>query len=66
MEVDEKFWNAELKDLKKGSMENENNYECLLCGRKVDKGIIYTEQRIFYEPESYMHLHINKTHRSGI
>lgn len=64
MEIDEKFWNAEFEDLKRGFMENENNYECLLCGHVVDKGIIYPEHGIFYEPESYMHLHIKKTHRS--
>lgn len=64
MEIDENFWNAKIEDLKRGFIENDNNYECLLCGRIVPKGIIYPEGKVLHEPESYIKVHIKKDHGS--
>jgi len=64
MEIDETFWSAQIDDLRKGFIENRDNYECLLCSKIISKGIIYPDNEILYEPESYMKLHIEKTHKS--
>ena len=60
----ELFWNASLDELKCGFTQNDNNYICLLCGKKTEKGIIYPEAGAFYEAERYMRIHIEKEHQS--
>ena len=64
MEIDETFWSAQIEDLKKGFIKNNDNYECLLCGKIISKGVIYPDNEILYEPENYMKLHIEKVHKS--
>lgn len=64
MTVSDLFWNATIEEQKKGFTQDEDNYICLLCGRKIEKGIIYIENGIYYEAEKYMKIHIEKTHQS--
>lgn len=64
MNVSELFWDASLEDLKKGFVQDEENFICLLCGRKIEKGIIYPEGRVLYEASKYMAVHIQKEHTS--
>ena len=58
------FWNASQEELKSGYVEEENNYICLLCGKKIEKGIIYQLDNIFYEAERYIRIHIENEHQS--
>ncbi len=64
MNVSELFWNASLEELKKGFIQEDDYYLCLLCGEKVEKGIIYQNEGVFYEAERYIRVHIEKAHRS--
>ena len=64
MEIPDLFWNAEFEDLKSGYVQDEDHYVCLLCGKKIEKGIIYPEGEVFYEASRYMRLHIQKIHQS--
>jgi len=64
MNDQERFWNASLEDLKRGYWEESNYYGCLLCGKRVEKGIIYQEDGILYEAEKRINVHIQKNHRS--
>ncbi|UPM54679.1 DUF2087 domain-containing protein [Gottfriedia acidiceleris] len=58
------FWNADLEELKQGYIEEENHYLCLLCSKKIEKGIIYQDSGILYEAEKYMKVHIEQSHDS--
>lgn len=58
------FWNASLAELKQGYIQEEDSYICLLCGEKIEKGIIYPHESILYEAERYMRIHIESTHQS--
>ncbi len=58
------FWNADIEELKQGYMEEENHYLCLLCSKKIEKGIIYQDSGILYEAEKYMKVHIEQSHDS--
>ncbi|PGM52251.1 DUF2087 domain-containing protein [Bacillus sp. AFS053548] len=58
------FWNADIEELKQGYMEEENHYLCLLCSKKIEKGIIYQDSGILYEAEKYMKIHIEQSHDS--
>lgn len=58
------FWNASLNELKSGYIEQDDRFTCLLCGRQVEKGIIYPGDGILYEAERYMRIHIDQIHQS--
>ncbi|MCP1223341.1 DUF2087 domain-containing protein [Sebaldella sp. S0638] len=61
---EEIFWNSDIKDIKKGYVENEECFECLLCGMKTEKGIIYKEDNTLRDAEKEMKFHISKVHVS--
>ncbi len=64
MIVSDYFWNASIEELKKGYIQESDSYICLLCGEKIEKGIIYTHEDVLYEAERYMRIHIEVTHLS--
>ncbi|MCM3761967.1 DUF2087 domain-containing protein [Alkalihalobacillus oceani] len=64
MDVSEQFWEASLDQLKQGFVEEQHSYSCLLCGEKVEKGVIYPYENVSYEAERFMRIHIEKTHNS--
>lgn len=64
MEISDLFWNASLEELKQGYIEEKNTYICLLCGEKIEKGIIYPFENMFFEAERYTRIHIESTHQS--
>lgn len=64
MELSEIFWNASIEELKKGYTEDSDSYICLLCGKKLEKGVIYPHENALYEAERYMRVHIEATHHS--
>jgi DNA-binding CsgD family transcriptional regulator len=66
IQVSELFWNASLDELKRGYVFQEANesYVCLVCGKSFTKGIIYSEDQIYYEAEKFAAVHIVKEHVS--
>lgn len=64
MQISDLFWNASLEELKQGYIEEKNDYTCLLCGQKTEKGIIYPDRGVLYEAERYMSIHIENVHQS--
>ena len=64
MEISELFWNASLAELKRGYVDDHTAYICLLCGEKIEKGIVYPYEDILYEAERYMRIHIESSHQS--
>ncbi|WP_054956457.1 DUF2087 domain-containing protein [Paenibacillus dakarensis] len=64
MELHERFWNASIQELKRGYVEEEHGWVCLLCGRGVEKGIIYPDDDVLYESERYISLHVEREHGS--
>ena len=64
LELSELFWNVSIEDLKCGYTEVLDSYICLLCGKKVEKGIVYPHGDILYEAERFMRIHIEESHHS--
>lgn len=64
MNISDLFWNASPEELKNGYVEEEDFYICLLCGKKIEKGIIYPEESILYEAGRYIRVHIENVHGS--
>ncbi|MDQ7092547.1 DUF2087 domain-containing protein [Desulfosporosinus sp. PR] len=64
MKMSELFWNASIDDLKQGFFQEPEHYTCLLCGQKIEKGIVYQQDDVFYEALRYIKLHIEQEHGS--
>ncbi|MDQ0272671.1 DUF2087 domain-containing protein [Cytobacillus purgationiresistens] len=64
MKQSEVFWNASLSEMKRGFVEESENYICLLCGKTTEKGIIYGKDDIFYDAEKFLKKHIEDIHGS--
>lgn len=64
MELSDFFWNASLDELKRGYIEEKDFFTCLLCGEKIEKGIVYSHDDTLYEAERFMRVHIKLTHQS--
>lgn len=64
MNVNEQFWSATVEELKRGYVEKEQDYLCLLCGQTVEKGIIYPVDALLYDAGRFMRHHIETEHGS--
>lgn len=64
MSISDLFWNASFEDLKCGYVQELDHYVCLLCGEKIEKGIIYSVEGVLYEAGRYMRIHIDQVHQS--
>src|SRR5690554_4495551 len=64
MEISDMFWNASLEELKQGYNRDENYFTCLLCGKVLEDGVVYSVEAHFYEAERYMRHHIEQDHHS--
>ena len=60
----EGFWQASLAELKRGYREDDSVYQCLLCGNRTEKGIVYPHEGLLYTAEKMMQTHIQKKHGS--
>jgi hypothetical protein len=58
------FWDATLEELKRGYIQGISSFTCLLCGKKIEKGIIYPFEGILYEAERYTRIHIETSHQT--
>lgn len=60
----EEFWNAGIDDVKKGYIEDDNEYKCLICNERFTKGRIYEIDSLLYDAEKAVKLHIENKHTS--
>jgi hypothetical protein len=64
MELSDLFWSASLEEMKRGFIEEEDSFICLMCGEIIEKGMVYPYQDKFYLAEKYMGVHIERRHLS--
>ncbi|PKL49067.1 MAG: transcriptional regulator [Candidatus Riflebacteria bacterium HGW-Riflebacteria-2] len=50
--------------IKQGFTEGRKFYECIICGREIEKGMIYKDGAELYEAHRFMELHITRAHGS--
>jgi len=62
MKASELFWHASPAEIKNGYIDTGQEYVCLLCGEKIEKGLVYPGDGIFYEAQRYIQVHIEENH----
>lgn len=62
----EVFWDATIEDVKKGFIESDEHYKCIICEEEFIKGRIYEIDSILYDSRKATELHIEKSHGSTL
>lgn len=60
----ELFWGATIDEVKKGIIENENEYKCIICEDVFQKGRIYEIKSELYDAKKAAEIHIEERHGS--
>lgn len=60
----ERFWNADINEVKKGYHEDNDEYKCIVCNEGFTKGRIYEIDSLLYDAEKAVKLHIEEKHTS--
>ncbi len=58
------FLDLPLAVIKQGYLDHAKHYECLACGREIEKGLIYRDGETLFEAKRYMDQHIIRSHGS--
>lgn len=62
----ELFWDATIEEVKKGYVENDDSYKCIICEEIFTKGRIYEIESCLYDAKKTMEIHIKEKHSSVI
>lgn len=54
--------NVSTEEMKRGYIERDGVFTCLICDRQMEKGVVYSEGGSFYEAERFMRMHIEREH----
>lgn len=60
----ELFWQTNIQELKRGYVETEENYKCIICEEEFEKGRIYEVEGKLYNAKRATELHILEKHGS--
>ena len=58
------FLELPLETLKQGYIESQRGYECLACGREIEKGVVYKDGESLVEARRCMENHLSRSHGS--
>lgn len=64
IKTSELFWSATIDEVKKGYMESEDDYKCIICEEAFQKGRIYQIESELFEARKAADFHIEKKHGS--
>lgn len=60
----ELFWEASIEEVKKGFIEEEEHYKCIICEEAFMKGQIYPIEQKLFDAQKAVELHIKEKHES--
>lgn len=60
----ELFWSATIDEVKKGYVETEEEYKCIICEEAYEKGHIYEVKAQLYDARKAVESHIKEKHSS--
>ncbi|GAA0076769.1 DUF2087 domain-containing protein [Clostridium sp. CTA-5] len=62
----ELFWDATIEEVKRGYIEGDESYKCIICEEEFTKGRIYEIDSMLYDAKKATELHIEKSHGSSL
>lgn len=62
----EVFWEATIEEVKKGYIEKDDSYKCIICDEIFTKGRIYEIDSKLYDAKKTIELHIEEKHGSTL
>lgn len=62
----EVFWDATIEEVKRGYVELEESYKCIICEEEFTKGRIYEIDSMLYDSRKATQLHILEKHGSTL
>lgn len=62
----ELFWDASIDEVKKGFIEYDESYKCIICEEGFTKGRIYEVDSMLYDAKKAVEIHIEKSHGSSL
>ena len=62
----ELFWEANIEEVKRGYIENDDSYECIICEDVFIKGRVYEIDSKLYDAKKTVELHIENKHGSTL
>ncbi|BCZ48145.1 transcriptional regulator [Clostridium gelidum] len=62
----EVFWDATIEEVKKGYVELEESYKCIICDDEFTKGRIYEIDSMLYDSRKATEFHISEKHGSTL
>lgn len=60
----ELFWQCSIEELKRGYVEREEAFVCIICGKAFTRGEIFKGEDRLYDAKRAVRLHIEETHDS--
>lgn len=64
IKVSELFWEGTIEDVKRGYLQSEDNYQCIICEEVFEKGRIYNIDSKLYDARKATELHVQEAHKS--
>ncbi|WP_084544117.1 LuxR C-terminal-related transcriptional regulator [Paenisporosarcina indica] len=58
------LFDSTLSEIKNGYTESGKAFTCLLCGKSIEKGMVYQREKQFFEAYKFIQLHIEEKHGS--
>lgn len=62
----ELFWDVTIEEMKRGYVELDESYKCIICEEEFTKGRIYQIDSMFYDARKAAELHISEKHGSTL
>ncbi len=62
----ELFWDVTIEEMKRGYVESEESYKCIICEDEFTKGRIYEIDTMLYDSRKAIELHILEKHGSTL
>jgi hypothetical protein len=59
------FWNSSIEELKSGYKFENNIYQCIFCGTEFKNGMIFNNEKEYYDAQTAVQKHIEGSHVSS-
>lgn len=63
-EAKNELWDSSIEEIKKGYLEKDEYYKCLICNEAFIKGRIYEIESCLYDSKKSIEIHIKNSHNS--